>query len=201
MLTNCFVYVGEISGNGGEAEQALLKCSGTRYVHVRRECFGQVAKHSCSCSPPLLTFFSPSCSPLSPLFSFFPSLLSLPLSPLFLPSLLFLLSLPLFLLYSPPSPSLSLFPSRLLNFSKPVATSVSVNHLYGYCWEEDDGEADLQWCRALVVAVRKNEVHVCLASFPGSCAGEEERERGTHCSRMRQVPLVTCILCVHHCMA
>ena len=33
-----------------------------------------------------------------------------------------------------------------------------------------------------------------LASFPGSCAGEEEREPGTHCSRMRQVPLVTCIL-------
>ena len=33
-----------------------------------------------------------------------------------------------------------------------------------------------------------------IASFPGSCAGEEEREPGTHCSRMRQVPLVTCIL-------
>ena len=33
-----------------------------------------------------------------------------------------------------------------------------------------------------------------LASFPGSRAGEEEREPGTHCSRMRQVPLVTCIL-------
>ena len=32
------------------------------------------------------------------------------------------------------------------------------------------------------------------ASFPGSCAGEEEREPGTHCSRMRQTPLVTCIL-------
>ena len=33
-----------------------------------------------------------------------------------------------------------------------------------------------------------------LASFPGSCAREEEREPGTHCLRMRQVPLVTCIL-------
>ena len=33
-----------------------------------------------------------------------------------------------------------------------------------------------------------------LASFPGSRAWEEEREPGTHCSRMRQVPLVTCIL-------
>ena len=33
-----------------------------------------------------------------------------------------------------------------------------------------------------------------LASFPGSCVGEEEREPDTHCSRMRQVPLVTCIL-------
>ena len=37
-------------------------------------------------------------------------------------------------------------------------------------------------------------VATILASFPGSCAGEEEREPGTHCSRMRQVPLVTCIL-------
>ena len=33
-----------------------------------------------------------------------------------------------------------------------------------------------------------------LASFPGSRAGEEEREPGTHCSRMCQVHLVTCIL-------
>ena len=33
-----------------------------------------------------------------------------------------------------------------------------------------------------------------IASFPGSCAGEEEREPGTHCLHMRQVPLVTCIL-------
>ena len=32
-----------------------------------------------------------------------------------------------------------------------------------------------------------------LASFPGSCAGEEEREPGTHCLCMRQVPLVTYI--------
>ena len=32
--------------------------------------------------------------------------------------------------------------------------------------------------------------------FPGSGvgAGEEKREPGTHCSRMHQVPLVTCIL-------
>ena len=29
---------------------------------------------------------------------------------------------------------------------------------------------------------------------PGSCAGEEEREPGTHCLRMCQVPLVTCPL-------
>ena len=81
------------------------------------------------------------------------SLLSFPLS-----FLLFFL----FLLFSSPIPPLS--PPHLLNLSKPVATSVSVNHLYGYCWEEDDGEADLQWCRALVVAVRKNEVHVCQCS-------------------------------------
>ena len=33
-----------------------------------------------------------------------------------------------------------------------------------------------------------------LALFPGSRVGEEEREPGTHCSHMRQVPLVTCIL-------
>ena len=35
---------------------------------------------------------------------------------------------------------------------------------------------------------------VRLASFPGSCVGEEGREPGTHCSRMRQIPLVICIL-------
>ena len=39
-----------------------------------------------------------------------------------------------------------------------------------------------------------NEASMVLASFPGSCAGEEEREPGIHCSRMRQVPLVTCTL-------
>ena len=33
-----------------------------------------------------------------------------------------------------------------------------------------------------------------IASFLGSCAGEEEREPGIHCLCMRQVPLVTCIL-------
>ena len=33
-----------------------------------------------------------------------------------------------------------------------------------------------------------------LASFPGSCVGEEEREPGTHCLHMRQVPLVASIL-------
>ena len=32
-----------------------------------------------------------------------------------------------------------------------------------------------------------------VASFPESCLGEEERQPGTHCLRMRQVPLVTCI--------
>ena len=37
------------------------------------------------------------------------------------------------------------------------------------------------------------ELYIC-GSRGGSCAGEEEREPGTHCSRMRQVPLVTCIL-------
>ena len=33
-----------------------------------------------------------------------------------------------------------------------------------------------------------------ISSFPGSCAGEEERELGTHCSHMCYVPMVTCIL-------
>ena len=37
-------------------------------------------------------------------------------------------------------------------------------------------------------------VATLLALFPGSRAGEEEREPGTHCLRMRQVPLVTGIL-------
>ena len=36
--------------------------------------------------------------------------------------------------------------------------------------------------------------HGPLASFPGSCAGKEEREPGTHCLCMHQVPLVTYIL-------
>ena len=35
---------------------------------------------------------------------------------------------------------------------------------------------------------------ISLASFPGSWAGEEERESGTHCSHMHQGPMVTCIL-------
>ena len=30
--------------------------------------------------------------------------------------------------------------------------------------------------------------------FPGYCAGEEEREPGTHYSCIHQVPLVTCIV-------
>ena len=39
----------------------------------------------------------------------------------------------------------------------------------------------------------KHHTHA-LASFPGSCTGQEEREPGTHCSRMRWVPLITCII-------
>ena len=36
---------------------------------------------------------------------------------------------------------------------------------------------------------------MCVASFPGSRVGEEERQQpGAHCLYMRQVPLVTCIL-------
>ena len=34
-------------------------------------------------------------------------------------------------------------------------------------------------------------MYMGLASFPGSCVGEEERDLGTHCLRMRKVPLVT----------
>ena len=49
-------------------------------------------------------------------------------------------------------------------------------------------EEELLWSRQVLGA------DTALASFPGSCAGEEEREPGTQCSRMRQVPLVTCIL-------
>ena len=33
-----------------------------------------------------------------------------------------------------------------------------------------------------------------VASLPGSYEGEEEREPGTHCLHIRQVPLVTCKL-------
>ena len=46
----------------------------------------------------------------------------------------------------------------------------------------------------LSIKVTCSSVWLFLASFPGSRAWEEEREPGTHCSRMRQVPLVTCIL-------
>ena len=33
-----------------------------------------------------------------------------------------------------------------------------------------------------------------LVSFSGFCTEEEEREPGTHCSHMHQVPLITCII-------
>ena len=42
--------------------------------------------------------------------------------------------------------------------------------------------------------VPRDQLSLLLASFPGSHAGEEEREPGTHCSHTCQVPLVTCIL-------
>ena len=48
--------------------------------------------------------------------------------------------------------------------------------------------------RLSVVTSDRSWAGYAIASFPGSCAGEEEREPGTHCSRMHQVPLVTCIL-------
>ena len=46
----------------------------------------------------------------------------------------------------------------------------------------------------LIVQITKLKSCCTLASFPGSCVGEEEREPGTHCSHMCQVPLVTCII-------
>ena len=47
------------------------------------------------------------------------------------------------------------------------------------------------------MAYRRSGDHIAL--FRGSCVGEEKRpqEPGTHCSRMCQVPLVTCILLVN----
>ena len=45
-----------------------------------------------------------------------------------------------------------------------------------------------------LTAIVLKEGSALPASFPGSCAVEEEREPGTHCLRMCQVPLVTCIL-------
>ena len=53
------------------------------------------------------------------------------------------------------------------------------------------------WLARLIIFSGVSEAYLTrryLASFPGSCAGEEEREPGTHCLRMRQIPLVTCIL-------
>ena len=43
-------------------------------------------------------------------------------------------------------------------------------------------------------ASKKRKAQCTVASFPGSHMWEEERGPGTHCSHMRQVPLVTCIL-------
>ena len=45
------------------------------------------------------------------------------------------------------------------------------------------------WFR-FVVHVWQHTARYTPASFPGSCVGEEEREPGTHCLRMRQVPLI-----------
>jgi len=39
-----------------------------------------------------------------------------------------------------------------------AACVVSVDRLYGYCWEGEEEGEDFQWCRALVVAVESNEV-------------------------------------------
>ena len=47
-------------------------------------------------------------------------------------------------------------------------------------------------CRKLHSPHRTAFIHV--ASFPGSCVREDEREPGTHCSQVCQAPLVTCIL-------
>ena len=45
-----------------------------------------------------------------------------------------------------------------------------------------------------VVYVWQHTARYTPASFPGSCVGEEEIKPDTHCLRMHQVPLVTCIL-------
>ena len=42
--------------------------------------------------------------------------------------------------------------------------------------------------------LNREKGYLLLASFLSSRVGEEEREPGTHCLRMCQVPLVTCIL-------
>ena len=70
--------------------------------------------------------------------------------------------------------------------------------------DDDSGEKDegkdivpYQLSKEAVVMDMKVQditVRTNIASFPGSCVGEEEREPDTHCLRMRQVPLVTCIL-------
>ena len=48
--------------------------------------------------------------------------------------------------------------------------------------------------RWMMMAIASLTMSQCgLALFPGCCAGEEKREPGTHCLRMGQVPLVTCV--------
>ena len=58
------------------------------------------------------------------------------------------------------------------------------------------GEPPWWWARYVSLVLRPSYCfdHLYLALFPGSCVGEEEREPSTHCLRMCQVPLVTCIL-------
>ena len=51
-----------------------------------------------------------------------------------------------------------------------------------------------KWFCTIWLIVASFELVSELASFPGSCATEEEREPGTHCLRMHQLLLVTCIL-------
>ena len=47
---------------------------------------------------------------------------------------------------------------------------------------------------AVGVANQKKNLHLPIALLPGSCVGEKEREPGTHCLGMCQVPLLTCIV-------
>ena len=74
------------------------------------------------------------------------------------------------------------------------STSRETFRLENSCFFRDLAGICCKVSKADLTLVTTDWIRLGIASFPGSCAEEEEREPGAHCSRMRQVPLVTWIL-------